>query len=36
MSRPVAILDIGSNSVRFALLEKSDDGAFLYLTDGRR
>ena len=28
MSAPVAILDIGSNSVRFAILERGQEGAF--------
>ena len=28
MSAPLAILDIGSNSVRFAFLTRGDDGAF--------
>ena len=28
MSAPVGILDIGSNSVRFAILDRGDDGAF--------
>ena len=28
MSGPLGILDIGSNSVRFALLERDDGGAF--------
>ena len=35
MSRPVAILDIGSNSVRFALLERDDGGAF-FVPGGRK
>ena len=28
MRSPLGILDIGSNSVRFAILGRSDDGAF--------
>lgn len=28
MSAPLAVLDIGSNSVRFALLDRGEDGAF--------
>ena len=35
MSGPVAILDIGSNSVRFALLDRGDDGAF-FVPGGRK
>ncbi len=35
MSAPVAILDIGSNSVRFALLDRGDDGAF-FVPGGRK
>ena len=35
MSRPVAILDIGSNSVRFALLDRDDGGAF-FVPGGRK
>ncbi len=35
MSAPFAILDIGSNSVRFALLTRGDDGAF-FVPNGRK
>lgn len=35
MSAPLAILDIGSNSVRFAFLTRGDDGAF-FVPDGRK
>lgn len=35
MSAPLAILDIGSNSVRFALLSRGDDGAF-FVPSGRK
>ena len=35
MSVPVAILDIGSNSVRFAILERSQEGAF-FVPGGRK
>lgn len=35
MSAPVAILDIGSNSVRFALLTRGEDGAF-FVPGGRK
>ena len=35
MSAPVAILDIGSNSVRFAFLTRDDDGAF-FVPGGRK
>ena len=35
MSAPVAVLDIGSNSVRFAILSKGDDGAF-FVPGGRK
>ena len=35
MSKPVAILDVGSNSVRFALLCRGEDGAF-FVPDGRK
>ncbi len=35
MSEPVAILDIGSNSVRFAVLERGGDGAF-FVPDGQK
>ena len=35
MSAPVAVLDIGSNSVRFAVLTRGDDGAF-FVPDGRK
>ena len=35
MSTPLAILDIGSNSVRFAFLARGDDGAF-FVPDGRK
>ncbi len=35
MGAPVAVLDIGSNSVRFAVLEKRDDGSF-FVPDGRK
>ena len=35
MSAPLAILDIGSNSVRFALLARGDDGAF-FVPNGRK
>ena len=35
MSKPVAILDVGSNSVRFALLCRGEDGAF-FVPDGRQ
>ena len=35
MSAPVAILDIGSNSVRFAILERGQEGAF-FVPGGRK
>ena len=35
MSALLAILDIGSNSVRFAILDKGDDGAF-FVPDGHK
>ena len=35
MSAPLAILDIGSNSVRFALLDRDDGGAF-FVPGGRK
>ncbi|MBR0205460.1 MAG: hypothetical protein IJQ45_01815 [Clostridia bacterium] len=35
MSAPLAILDIGSNSVRFAFLTRGDDGAF-FVPGGRK
>ena len=35
MSRPLGILDIGSNSVRFAVLDRGDDGAF-FVPSGRK
>ncbi len=35
MSAPLAILDIGSNSVRFAILEKGDDDTF-FVPGGRK
>ena len=35
MSKPIAILDIGSNSVRFALLDRDDGGAF-FVPGGRK
>jgi exopolyphosphatase/guanosine-5'-triphosphate,3'-diphosphate pyrophosphatase len=35
MSTPLAILDIGSNSVRYALLDRRDDGAF-FVPGGRK
>ena len=35
MSAPVGILDIGSNSVRFALLARGDEGAF-FVPNGRK
>ena len=35
MSAPLAVLDIGSNSVRFALLERDDGGAF-FVPGGRK
>lgn len=35
MNRPIAILDIGSNSVRFALLARGDEVAF-FVPDGRK
>ena len=35
MSGPLAILDIGSNSVRFAILSRSGDGAF-FVPGGRK
>lgn len=35
MSAPLAILDIGSNSVRFAVLDRRDDGAF-FVPTGRK
>ncbi len=35
MSAPLAVLDIGSNSVRFAILAQGDDGAF-FVPGGRK
>ena len=35
MSAPVAVLDIGSNSVRFAILERGQEGAF-FVPGGRK
>ena len=35
MSAPLAILDIGSNSVRFAFMERGEDGAF-FVPGGRK
>ena len=35
MSAPVAVLDIGSNSVRFAILERCQEGAF-FVPGGRK
>ena len=35
MSAPLGILDIGSNSIRFALMERNDDGVF-FVPGGRK
>ncbi len=35
MRAPLAILDVGSNSVRFAILDRNDDGAF-FVPGGRK
>ncbi len=35
MNKPLAVLDIGSNSVRFALLDRDEDGAF-FVPGGRK